>query len=142
MIKEYKDEYLDIIMKTIKCSKGNEMVNEEILKNTLFYEKDDDIAMISFEKFGRNALIRYFIFRKSIEYHIVLELMEALIEKAKENNIINLIAISSNEMKNLFLDLKFKEFDKTYFFIGELNILNTRYKNANIMICNLCNHLD
>lgn len=142
MIKEYKDEYLDIIMKTIKCSKGNEMVNEEILKNTLFYENDDDIAMISFEKFGRNALIRYFIFRKSIEYHIVLELMEALIEKAKENNIINLIAISSNEMKNLFLDLKFKEFDKTYFFIGELNILNTRYKNANIMICNLCNHLD
>lgn len=142
MIKEYKDEYLDIIMKTIKCSKGNEMVNEEILKNTLFYEKDDDIAMISFEKFGRNALIRYFIFRKSIEYHIVLELMEALIEKAKENNIINLIAISSNEMKNLFLDLKFKEFDKTYFFIDELNILNTRYKNANIMICNLCNHLD
>lgn len=142
MIKEYKDEYLDIIMKTIKCSKGNEMVNEEILKNTLFYEKDDDIAMISFEKFGRNALIRYFIFRKSIEYHIVLELMEALIEKAKENNVINLIAISSNEMKDLFLDLKFKEFDKTYFFIGELNILNTRYKNANIMICNLCNHLD
>ena len=136
MIKEFSEENLDMILKTIKCSNGNELVDEEILKNTLFYENEDDIAMVSYERFGKNALIRYFIFKKSIEYYIIVELMDELMKKVKENSIECLIAISSNEMRDLFLDLKFNEFDKSYFFIGETNILNTKYKNANIMVRN------
>lgn len=111
-----------------------EEVDEEVLENaSILIDKDKIIGMMSFECFGRTALIRYFVFTKLIDENNLLKLFYHLIDKAKTKNIKRILSFVEKENAiPLFKYLGFFPIDKKYVYIDENNIMETDSEPASI----------
>lgn len=93
-------------------------VSNDILSNALIV-KDDGVIIgaVSYEKYNKNALIRYFVFKKTIDDEIVISLFKALEESARNDGISVLYCVvNSLLIEELFNRLGFckKEGSKLY----------------------------
>lgn len=113
-----------------------EKVDEKVLENaSLLIDNGKIIGMMSFECFGKLALIRYFVFTKMIDEKNLYNLFNNVITKAKKKNIHKVLSFVENEDTiPLFAYLGFTEIDKKYVFIDERNIMKTDSKDA-IVYC-------
>ena len=93
-------------------------VSNDILSNALIV-KDDGVIIgaVSYEKYNKNALIRYFVFKKTIDDEVVISLFKALEESARNDGISLLYCVvNSLLIEELFNRLGFckKEGSKLY----------------------------
>lgn len=109
-------------------------INEEALMNGEFVYDKQIIGTLSFEEFNDNALIRYFIFRQSITDDLIMELFEKIVNKAKKKAVKHLIAIVvKKEARIIFKHIGFYEIENNDVYIDEVNLNDTKYKNAVVL---------
>lgn len=110
-------------------------IDLDIVKNaSVIMNKGEIDGVLSYEKFVQYGLIRYFVFKKNTDNDCIFKLFNHLLEKVKKEEIRVLITlIVKEEVINLFYNLGFMDMDKNYFFIEENNILETNFKEANIL---------
>lgn len=111
-------------------------IDEEVLKNASVILDNEEIkGIISYEPYRKYGLIRYFIFKNGIKNEDVFLLLDDLVDTAISNGIEYLFSIIANlDIYELFNKLGFDEVDKKYFYVDEESILETKYKNAYIML--------
>lgn len=101
----------------------------------LMSDKNDIVGTISYEKYDNLALIRYFVFKRNIEYNDLIELYNNLENELKQYNIKNTIAIiNSLEVKEVFSFLGFTKIDKDKVFFDETVFSKTNYKDNDVYI--------
>lgn len=109
-------------------------INEEALMNGEFVYDKQIIGTLSFEEFNDNALIRYFIFRQSITDDLIMELFKKIVNKAKKKAVKHLIAIVvKKEARIIFKHIGFYEIENNDVYIDEVNLNDTKYKNAVVL---------
>lgn len=127
---ENKCEVIEFIENYLKVKD----IDVDVIKNASFVlEENEVIGLLSFEQFCKIGLVRYFVFKKIVDSNIVYELLESVIESAKEKGITSLTTIVNNEgVKRIFKELGFDEIDSKYVYIEEDNLLNTKYKDSSV----------
>ncbi len=112
------------------------VIDDNIVNNaSVMLEEDEILGMISFEKFGYIGLIRYFIFQRTITDIYTIELLNNLMEKARNEDVTTLISIINNlEVEEIFVLLGFQEVDKENVFFDETIFSNTEYKDSKVFI--------
>lgn len=127
---ENKDEVVEFLQEVSLAGDINE---EALLNGELVYDKQI-IGTISFEEFNDNALIRYFIFRQPINDEVVLELFDRITRKARNKQIKSLIAIVvKREARAVFKRIGFYEIVSDGVYIDEVNLNETKFKNAVVL---------
>jgi N-acetylglutamate synthase-like GNAT family acetyltransferase len=127
---ENKDEVVEFLQEVSLAGDINE---EALLNGELVYDKQI-IGTISFEEFNDNALIRYFIFRQPINDEVVLELFDRITRKARNKQIKSLIAIIvKREARAVFKRIGFYEIVSDDVYIDEVNLNETKFKNAVVL---------
>ncbi len=119
-------------MEFLKTVPSIENVDEKILNNAcIAYENDKIVGCISFEEFSEKGLIRYFVFKKVLSIEYLEELLNALEQQAKKENILMLVCIAeSAQIEELFTSLGFQPVEKKMIFINEENVENSNFKKA------------
>ncbi len=113
----------------------NDIEDDVVNKATIIMDKGEVMGSISYEKFGKYGLIRYFIFRKCVDDKLIDQLFNRLVSKAKDDEIDYLFSIiMENNVIELFKKFSFTKMDKNLFFIEEERLSDTKYKNATIMV--------
>lgn len=133
-VKKVNDYNMAMLVNLLKNVKGLKIENHIVNNCHLLLTDDDDISgTISFETYGNYALIRYFIFKKSINYQDILLLYVSLEKELKENDIKEAIAIiNSNEVKDVFINLGFEKLNEENVYFDETMFKNSIYKNNEI----------
>lgn len=116
-------------------------IEEHILKNchVLLDDNNDIVGTISYEKYDNMVLIRYFVFKRNMEYQDLLILYNSLEEELNNYNIENALAIiNSNEVKEVFTYLGFDKIDKDKVYFDETIFSKTSYKENDVYLkkCN------
>ncbi len=112
-------------------------LEDHIINNchVLLNDKEDIMGTISYEKFNKYALIRYFVFKKNIIYNDLLSLYNNLETELKSQNITHTIAIiNSDEVKEVFMFLGFIYTEKEKVYFDETIFTNTHYKDNDVYI--------
>ena len=112
-------------------------IEEHILNNcfVLLNDKYDICGCISYEKFEKLSLIRYFVFKRNIEYIDLMLLYHELEEELKTNNIKeNIAIINTNEVKEVFEYLGFTKIDPDRVYLEETVFSKTNYKGNDVYI--------
>lgn len=126
--KEMKEKVIGLLQNI-----NNLEIDENIIKNCslLLDEYKDIIGIISYEKFDKVGLIRYFIFKRNIGLDSLLLLYNCLENNIKKDGIKNVIGIvNSEEVREVFEYIGFKKFDSFYLFFDETNFLKTNYRDS------------
>lgn len=128
-----KEIVLDFISEAIDVKD----IDINIVKNASYVlDNEKIIGVLSYEKFTDIGLIRYFIFKERVPLGLVIALLENVKQSAKEDNITSLLTIITNDsIKNIFEDLGFDNLEASDVYIDEVNFLNSKYKNAQILKC-------
>ena len=106
--------------------------------HVLLNDKEDIMGTISYEKYDQYALIRYFVFNKNIYYEDLLSLYNSLEKELKDLNISKAIAIiNSEEVKEVFMFLKFEKTDKEKVYFDETIFTQTNYKDNDVYVKNI-----
>lgn len=106
-------------------------LDEDILKNGIIAKENDEIiGSISFEEYDSCGLIRYFVFKRKLDNQILENMLDSLINKAKNLNIERLVSVAdSYPTVHLFKSLDFNTIEKNIF-IDEEEIKNTNFKDS------------
>lgn len=112
-----------------------EEIDEDILRHASILINDGSVhGAISYEKFGSYGLIRYFIFRKVVEFEMIQELFSSLAIKALNDGIIYLFSIvNDSNVVDLFESLDFVVLDREKTFIEEERLSISKYNDAIIL---------
>lgn len=140
-------------MKVLKVSDDTKVMVINLLKNVnglkienhivdnchvLLNDKEDIMGTISYEKYDKYALIRYFVFKKNISYEDLLSLYNSLENELKNLDISKAIAIiNSEEVKEVFMFLKFEKTNKEKVYFDETIFTQTNYKDNDVYIKNI-----
>lgn len=112
-----------------------------VLNGSILKQANSIIAMISYEinrTDNECAIIKYFVFRKKVSHFLILELLDFLIYKLKNNGIKKIIGLSNNkEMLQVFFEHNFYEIDPVYVYIDEAKLTQTIYKNITPVVFDL-----
>jgi N-acetylglutamate synthase-like GNAT family acetyltransferase len=111
-------------------------IDPEVVRNAVILTDGNKVlGILSYEKFNAYGLIRYFIFKSMINNTDILSLVETLIEQALKDGIDNLFSVvNKKEIEEFFSDLGFGKVDKSTFIIDGKNFLDSKYKDAEIML--------
>jgi N-acetylglutamate synthase-like GNAT family acetyltransferase len=141
LVKTIDDSMFEKINEFLKTVESISDIEEDVVKNAVYSSNGDDIlGMISYEKFNEFGLIRYFVFKKSLEILTIKNMLNLLKENARNNGLKYLFSIiNDDKIIDLFKELEFENIDKNYFFIEEKNINNTKYKDSTILLKKLSN---
>ncbi len=109
-------------------------VDDTILKNGIVVLDDEKvIGSVSFERFDRIGLVRYFVFKKNLSNEVLKSMMDALEDNARKQNILQLICVADNfQIEDLFKELDFLNLRKNIF-INEEKIALTNFSNSNFL---------
>ena len=135
-VEKISNETNSMVINLLKNVKGLS-IESKIVENchVLLNEKNDIVGTISFEKFNNYAIIRYFVFKRNIDYNDLKILYNDLENELRNLNIIQAIAIiNSEEVKDVFELLDFKKIDKEKVFFDETIFTKTSYKDNDIYI--------
>lgn len=130
------DELMNMVINLLKNVNGLTIENE-ILNNChiLLNDKEDIEGIISYEKYDKIAIIRYFVFKKNVSFDDLLLLYQSLENELIDINIDNSLAIiNSNEVKEVFEYLGFKKIDKNKVFFDETQFIKTNYKDNDVYL--------
>ena len=119
-IDEYEIDKVETFLKAIEGIK----IDINVISNAsvLLDDKNEIIGLISFEVFGTNGLIRYFVFKKVINEESLESLFSNLVIKAKNKRVNKLFSFVHNENTTpIFEFLGFVKIDKTLVYIEEKN---------------------
>ena len=109
-------------------------INETVVLNGEYVFDNEIIGFLSFEEFSNVGLIRYFVFKKIVDKDIIKELFKRICEKAASHDIDVLITLVVKEDAiNVFKDLGFVIANKADVYIEEININDTRFKDAIVL---------
>lgn len=110
--------------------------NEDVLKNaSVLYKNDEIFGVVSFEQFFNYALIRYFVFKRSVEEMVIKELFDSIVESISENKIEYIFSLVNNhDIYELFTSLEFEETNKEDVFLEEVCFENSKLKDTKLMI--------
>lgn len=135
-IKKAREENFDIIKSFLFEVPAIDFVDEEVLKNaSILYLENKIFGIISYELFFNYALIRYFVFKRSVDEMVIKELFEAVVDSVSNAEIDYIFSlVNSNDIYNLFSSLDFKEVNKEDIFIEEQNYQNSKFKDTKLMI--------
>ena len=99
-------------------------VDDTILKNGIVVLDDEKvIGSVSFERFDRIGLVRYFVFKKNLSNEVLKSMMDALEDNARKQNILQLICVADNfQIEDLFKELDFLNLRKNIFINEEKRI--------------------
>lgn len=116
-------------------------VDEEVIKNASVLYLDDKIqGLISYELFFNYALIRYFVFKRSVDEMIIKELFDSIEESVNKKDIEYIFSlVNQDDIFDLFSSLNFKEISKEDIFIEEQNYPNSKFKDTKLMIKKIIN---
>lgn len=115
-------------------------INNEVVFNGEFVFDKEIIGFLSFEEFDKTALIRYFVFQQSVTNDVISELFNRIIQKVKLRKINSLITlIVKREAKGIFKSLGFYVVTNTNVYIDEINLRNTKFKNALVLKYDIIN---
>ena len=116
----------------LKSVPSIETIDEKILSNAcIALENTKIVGCISYEEFCEKGLIRYFVFKKALDMSYLDLLLEELKNNALENNIKEFICLAeSDQIKDLFVGLNFKELKNRFIYIDEENVENTSFKSS------------
>ena len=137
-------------MRTEKINNENKIMVIDLLKNVnglnlenhildnchlLLNEEEDIVGTISYEKYDNLAIVRYFVFKRNIEYKDLFILYESLEKELINKNIENSLAIiNSDEVKEVFSYLGFSKIEKDKVYFDETSFSNTSYKNNDVYL--------
>ena len=126
------EEWFSKTIDFLKSVPSIESIEENILKNACIALNDDKIVgCISYEEFGSKGLIRYFVFKKALDLDYLEKLLEELRKNALKNNIKEFICVAeSDQIKDLFKSLNFKDIKESKIFIDEESVTNTNFKSS------------
>lgn len=130
------DELMNMVINLLKNVNGLTIENE-ILNNChiLLNDKEDIEGTISYEKYDKIAIIRYFVFKRNVSFDDLLLLYQSLENELIDINIDNSLAIiNSNEVKEVFEYLGFKKIDKNKVFFDETQFIKTNYKDNDVYL--------
>ncbi|NLC95462.1 MAG: GNAT family N-acetyltransferase [Bacilli bacterium] len=135
-IKQYESKDYEKVMTFLQSIDGLQEIEEELFPKAILIEaKDEILGMITYEMFRKKALIRYFIFEKELAHELILQMYEMFFANLRKQNIKEVYAIVTNpNLSEIFTHLGFKEYPKENFFLTEECILNTKYRNAMVMM--------
>ncbi len=135
-IKQYESKDYEKVMTFLQSIDGLQEIEEELFPKAILIEaKDEILGMITYEMFRKKALIRYFIFEKDLAHELILQMYEMFFANLRKQNIKEVYAIVTNpNLSEIFTHLGFKEYPKENFFLTEECILNTKYRNAMVMM--------
>lgn len=110
-------------------------IDEEVVKKASIIKNNDDIiGVLSYEKFGYVALIRYFVFKKVVSEEIINDLLDEIIKKAKREDIKILVTlVVKQEIIDVFKNLGFKVIEKQSMFLDEVCLLDTKFKDSIVL---------
>ena len=110
-------------------------INKEVVLNGEYVEDEEEvIGFLSFEEFSKIGLIRYFVFKKIVSEEIIKKLFSNICDKAKEKELNALITmVVKEDAVSVFKELGFEIADKDEVFIEEINIKETRFRDAIIL---------
>lgn len=130
------DELMNMVINLLKNVNGLTIENE-ILNNChiLLNDKEDIEGTISYEKYDKIAIIRYFVFKRNVSFDDLLLLYQSLENELIDINIDNSLAIiNSNEVKEVFEYLGFNKIDKNKVFFDETQFIKTNYKDNDVYL--------
>lgn len=118
---------INLLKNFLECIPSIKEISKEILENSIVIMDDANIiGNISIEVYNNKGLIRYFVFRKSINSNYLNDMVEELISLSKNININEIICIAdNNDVIELFRGLGFNVINKNIFFDEEI------YKTSN-----------
>lgn len=110
-------------------------IDEEVVKKASIIKNNDDIiGVLSYEKFGFVALIRYFVFKKVVSEEIINDLLDEIIKKAKREDIKTLVTlVVKQEIIDVFRNLGFRVIEKQSIFLDEVCLLDTKFKDSIVL---------
>lgn len=113
---------INLLKTFLECIPSIKEIKEEVLSNSIIIIDDNIIVgNISLELYGKKGLIRYFVFRKSINSNYLNSMIEELIKLAKELKLEEIICIAdNNDVIELFRGLGFDVFNKNIYFDEEI----------------------
>ncbi len=135
VVKIYEPSDFNKVMNFLQGVHALGEIEEELFDNAvLILSEEDIVGMITFEMFRKKALIRYFIFDRDVEEEYLIEMYDKFFDNLRKHNMTRVFVIINNDnIKEMFLNLGFKEFPKESFFLTEESIMNTKYKEATVM---------
>ncbi len=116
-------------------------IEKHILDNchVLFNDLEDIVGTISYEKYDKLVIVRYFVFKRNVTNDELLYLYNSLENELQKNKIDNVVAIiNSDEVREVFEYLGFKKLDKNKVYFDETVFTKTHYKNNDVYLkkCN------
>ena len=135
-IKKAKEENYDVIKSFLFDVPAIDSVDEEVLKNaSVLYLENKIYGIISYALFFNYALIRYFVFKRSVDEMVVKELFDSVVESVNEQKIEYIFSlVNQSDIYDLFTLLDFKEVNKEDIFIEEQPYQNSKFKDTKLMI--------
>lgn len=113
-------------------------INKEVVLNGEYVYDGEIIGFLSFEEFNNLGLIRYFVFKKIVDPKIIKDLFNRICDKAVNKKIDSLITlVVKEEAISVFRELGFTIANKSEVYIEEININDTRFKDAIVLKYNL-----
>jgi len=136
VVKIYDSTDYEKVMEFLQSVHALGEIEEDLFKNAvIILDEEEIVGMITFEMFRNKALIRYFIFDKDVPEQYLVEMYENFFESLKKKQVNRVFVIINNEnIRQMFINLGFDEFPKESFFLTEESILNTKYKDAIVMV--------
>lgn len=133
-IESYSNDNKERIISFLSSVPSICSLDEEILVNSsVIVDGAKVIGSMSFEEFDKSALIRYFVFKRSIPNDMLVKMLDDVINTAIKKGINKLVCIVDNEqIKSLFIELGFSNIDKKIF-INEEKSINTAYSNSTFL---------
>ena len=122
----YDEKYYDDIVNFLERVPSLDEVDKDILENSIIsLDNDNKIqGVISYEPFGYDALIRYFIYHKKTPPEDIKGLVETLIEALTKEEYQRIISVvQRRDMKDFFKSVGFIENDAKNFFLDEEELI-------------------
>lgn len=96
-------------------------IDEDVLKNAIIVlENNDILGAVSYEKFGIEALIRYFVFKRNLTNDTVIDLFKTLEDNASKDEVKSIYCVVNNgPIEELFEELGFLREKYKLLFIDE-----------------------
>ena len=137
MISINKVDYntIDKVSEFLESVPSIKNVEPEIVKNAIYAVDDSKIlGVVSYEKFNSLGLVRYFVFKKTMEIKIVLDLFANLTKRAFDDKVIKLFSVvNNNDVEVLFKELGFNLLNKDTLYIDEVQFQVEDNTNTRIM---------
>lgn len=117
-------------------------IDDNVLKNAIvILDETDVVGAVSYEKFSSSGLIRYFVFKRSLENDVVISLFNKLESVAQEDNIKMLYCVvNSDIVEELFKELGFEHSNIKKLYIDEELFDMINNEKAYIMIKKIEKH--